>query len=272
MTACRYDREAEDYLTPDGSPCRHDEDGDPTHHCTARRTCPVHIGPDELTCPRCIGRTRSDLTWIVNLSALMATVALEAGVDSEAANLAGPAADPEAWSWRKVAARQGRAWHLSLVEDDDEHHPYLVLGRWDLMLREDYDQPSDKPVTIANAATYLARQLQRLANDDGQDFALFAREIRTCRTHLERVLSTSKRLQRGAPCYLCTDDQTGVGPRLVRRFGHWCEDEDCDRLHYDDATGDRWVCPRDPQAHWWTHEAYTDWIEERRAYTRSRGA
>ena len=271
MSTCRFDKAVEEYRTTDGEPCLTDEYGDPTRHCTARRTCSVHIGPDELTCPRCIGRTRADLSWIVNLSALMATAALSAGVDSEAANLAGPAADPEAWSWRKIAARQGRAWHLSLVEDDDEHHPYLVLGRWDLMLREDYEHPSDKAVTIANAASYLSRQLHRLANDPDQDYGQFAREIRKCRDHLEAVLATSRRVQRGAPCPECTTKDTGVGPRLVRRFGHWCNDEDCDRLHYDDDSGDIWVCPRD-RDHWWSHEDYSRWIEERRRYVQRHGA
>lgn len=271
MTACRYDRTHDDYRTPDGNPCTHDDYGDPTHHCTARRTCSVHIGPNDLTCPRCINRTRNDLAWIVGLAALMPTEALNTGTNSEAANLAGPAADPEAWSWRKIAARQGRAWHLSLVEDDDEHHPYSVLGRWDLMLRETYQQPSSRPITILNAAQYLRGILHKLANDPDQDYPQFAREIRTCRTHLEAVLSNGTKQERGAPCPECTDDQGGVGPRLVRRFGHWCEDPDCDRLHYTDDTGDTWVCPRNHD-HTWTHEDYARWIEERKKYIRRRGA
>lgn len=194
----------------------------------------------------------------------MMLIALEDGVDSEAANLAGPAADPEAWSWRKVAARQGKSWHLSLVEDDDEEHPYIVLGRWDMMLREDYDQPSDVPLTIANAAAYIDGQLGKVAQDDGQDFPLLSREIRQCCTHLERVLRSAMLKQRGAPCPDCTSEETGVGPKLVREYGHWCEDEDCDRLHYLDDSADRWVCPRDSK-HEWTLKAYSDYIEERKA-------
>lgn len=134
MTTCRYDKAAEDYLRADGTACRHDDYGDPTRHCTARRTCAQHIGEDELTCARCVGRTRADLRQILSLAPLMLPVALGAGVDSEAANLAGPAADVEAWTWRKVAARQGHAWHVSLIEDDDERHPYSVLTRWELSL------------------------------------------------------------------------------------------------------------------------------------------
>lgn len=260
---CRYDKAAEDYIRADGEPCRTDDDGDPTKHCTARRTCSVHIGRGELTCPRCIGRTRADLAWIVNLAALMPTAALAGGVNSEAANLAGPAADPEAWSWRKIAAKQGRAWHVSLVEDDDDEHPYLVLGRWDLMLREDYDHPSDVPVTIANAADYLGRILHIVANDPEQDWALLSKEIRRCRNHLESVLQNGREVERGAPCPTCTSEETGVGPRLVRQYGHWCDSESCERLHYGDESDDRWVCPRDRE-HWWFHQDYERWIEERR--------
>lgn len=261
--SCKYDRTAGEYLTPDGEPCRTDDYGDPTRHCTARRTCTQHVGPDELTCARCIGRARTNLRRIPVVSRLMMLVALEDGVNSEAANLAGPAADPEAWSWRKVAARQGKSWHLSLIEDDDEEHPYLVLGRWDLMLREDYDQPSDEPVSIANAAAYIESQLGRVAQDDGQDFPLLAREIRKCRQHLERVLRTAQSRQRGAPCPDCTSEETGVGPRLVREYGHWCEDEACERIHHTDDSDDRWVCPRN-RDHWWDVESYANWIEERR--------
>lgn len=263
MTKCRFDRDRGEYLA-DGEPCRTDEYGDPTKHCTATRTCTNHIGRDELTCARCLGRTRANLRRIPVVSRLMMLIALEDGVDSEAANLAGPSADPEAWSWRKIAARQGKAWHLSLIEDDDEHHPGLVLGRWDLMLREDYDHPSDEPITIANAAAYIERQLTRIAQDPEQDFPLMAREIRTCRNHLERVLRTALAKQRGAPCPDCTSEETGVGPRLVREYGHWCEDEDCERIHYTDDSADIWVCPR-KREHWWSHEDYTRWVEERHA-------
>lgn len=271
---CRYDRDAEDYLD-DGEPCRRDSYGDPTHHCTARRTCAQHVGKGELTCARCIGRTRTDLRRILDVAALMPEEAIETGVNSEAANLAGPAADPEAWTWRKVAARQGRAWHLSLVEDDDEQHPYLVLGRWDLMIREDYAQPSDKPVTIGNAWAYLDARLGKIAQDPEQDFPLFAREIRKCRTHLENVLRDSQAPERGEPCPECAKD--GKVIRLQREYGHWCTDGLCEQqFHYatildgetgeskPDTSGDWWVCPRDRE-HAWTHKDYEAWVEERRA-------
>lgn len=258
MSTCRYDREAGTYLA-DGEPCKTDEYGDPTRHCTARRSCSVHVGDDELTCPRCIGRARASIGWIVNLSALMPTEALSAGVNSEAANLAGPAADPEAWSWRKVAARQGVAWHVSLLEDDDEHHPLTVLGRWAMMLAEDWGHDLPR-LDVATAAAYLDRNLSRLANDPEQDFPLFASEVRKCRTHLESVLHNSGKLDQGAPCPSCAEAGEKA-PRLRRQFGHWCEDPTCEKVHYADDSGDRWVCPRNRE-HYWDEAGYRQRVDE----------
>lgn len=260
--SCKYDRDKGEYLTADGEPCKRDEYGDPTRHCTARR-CSNHVGPRELTCARCIGRTRVNLKRIPVVAQMMILIAMQDGVDSEAANLAGPAADPEAWSWRKIAAKQGKSWHLSLIEEDDDEHPYTVLGRWDMMIREDYHQLSDDPVSIGNAADYLDRQLGRIAQDPNQDWSLFAYEIRKCRRHLDRVLHTALLKQRGAPCPDCTSEETGVGPRLVREFGHWCDDEDCEKVHHDDDSADQWVCPRN-RDHWWTAEGYGALMDQRK--------
>lgn len=260
MSTCRFDRDAGTYLTPDGDECKRDEYGDPTHHCTARRTCSQHVGWAELTCARCLGRTRQDIRQIVDLAGLMLPEAIEVGVDSEAANLAGPAADPEAWSWRKVAAKQGGSWHLSLVEDDDDWHPYTVLGRWALMLAEDYGDELATHLTVDRSAGYLDRVLGKVAQDEHQDFPLLAREIRKCRAHLEAVLRDSRQPERGAPCPDCKTDGRFV--RLVREYGHWCEDPECCREHVRDDSEDVWKCPRHP-THKWTHKRYTDWIEER---------
>lgn len=71
-------------------------------HCQARERCLEHVGPTELTCPGCIGKTRRDLAQIRELSALMLGEAVARGVNSEAAMLAGPAADPATWVARKV--------------------------------------------------------------------------------------------------------------------------------------------------------------------------
>jgi len=255
---CKWDREREDYLD-DGEPCRRDSYGDPTNHCTARRTCSQHVGYGELTCAQCLGRARANVRRIVDIAALMMPVALGSGVNSEAANLAGPAADVDAWMWRKVAAKQGRSWHLSLVEDDDEHHPYTVLTRWQLMLSEDYGHPLPELMTTTGAADYLERNLHRIAQDDGQDFPLLARELRKCRSHLEAVLGDAEKAEKGAACPEC---QTGdVFVRLKREWGHWCEDEDCEKVHFADDSGDHWVCPRN-RKHSWTEKVYRERIAD----------
>lgn len=272
--SCKWDRETEAYLN-DGEPCKVDDYGDPTYHCTARRTCSVHVGPHDLTCARCVGRTRALLRHIPTLATLVVPIAVTAGVDSEAANMAGPAADPARWSDRRVAMRSHLAtWerfgriseqqHLharALMEDDDEHHPLTVLGRWALMIAEDYGHELPT-LTITNAADYLGRTLTRIANDDEQDFPLLARELRKCHQHLELVVALAVRPERGAPCPDCTSEGTGV-PRLVREYAHWCEADDCERMHYADDSEDRWVCPRD-RSHTRTVDEYSNYLTERR--------
>lgn len=274
---CRWDNEAKDYLVDGTSdPCRVDEEGEPTRHCTARRTCSVHLGWGELTCPRCIARARANLRRIPSLSALMLPVAITTGVNSEAANLAAPAADPEQWTARRIAMRSHlAAWetagrisesqHLharATMEDDDEQHPLNVLGRWAMMIAEDYGHDLPRPLTVVSAADYLDRQLVRIANDEEQEFPLFAAEIRKCRQHLDRVLSVSLRKERGAPCPDCKNEGKAA-PRMVREYGHYCEDPDCDRINYDTDEADIWVCPHN-RNHWRTVSDYDHYLAERK--------
>jgi len=233
-------------------------------HCTARRNCTWHVAATELTCGRCLTAVRRDLRWIGSLAALMPTAANNDGVNSEAANLAGPSVDPEAWSWRKAAARQGIAWHVSLLEDDDEHHPARVLGVWAQMLTEDYGHDMPHAASVTWCQAYLDRTLHRVAHDDSQDFPLLARELRKCRQHLEAVIHNDTRPDRGAPCPTCTSDEAGVGPRLRREWSHWCDDEGCARHHHVTTEADVWRCPK-VWGHSWSHEDYERWVEERKA-------
>ena len=267
---CRYDRDAGEYLI-DGKPCRTDDYGDPTKHCTMPR-CSHHIGEGELTCARCIGRVRNLIRRVVDLSALMLPVAVAAGVNSEAANLAGPFADYETFSARRMIDKRWISSHIpehnqlralvNLVADDDEQHPYGVLTRWEFMLREDYRTPRNGATSIAAAASYLGRVLHRVAQDDEQDFALLARELRACRDHLERAANTARIPERGAPCPACIEQsEDGKGPRLVRDYGHWCDGEDCERIHHEDDSDDWWTCPR-VKAHAWSHEDYRKWVDD----------
>lgn len=242
-------------------------------HCTARRNCTWHIAEGELTCGRCLASARTDLRWIATLAPLLPVAAEGDGIDSEAANLAGPATDSEAWSWRRIATATATG---ELIGDgEDEHHPLTVLGTWEFMIREDYDHHTGRPATVAGTAGYLDRMLHRIAHDDRQDFPLLARELRKCRQHLEATLRNDDRPERGAPCPECTGPDTGLGPRLIRKRGHWCDDEACERMHFSvmrdadtgevvpDTTGDTWTCPRN-RDHEWTHKAYSQYVEQRR--------
>lgn len=221
-------------------PCTHDDAGNPVRHCTARTRCTSHLGSSEaLTCARCIGRTRQDIAEIVSMSDELIDEAVEDGVDSEAADLAGPAADPEAAMWRRLAGAE----RLSEVSIEPDRHPLTVLGTWDFMWREDYDQPTTRRCTITAAATYLDGMLGRVAQDENQDWPLFASEIASCRTHLAEVLHLAKRPEKGAPCPACAAE-----PALVK--------------HYDerDTTGksDTWRCPACRQS--WSEQDYRLWV------------
>lgn len=259
MNGCKYVDGA--YLR-DGEPCRTDDYGDPTRHCQARPTCAQHVGPGEQTCARCLRRARADIRSIVTRTCELLPAALYGGtarnrgdVNSEPANLIGPAADVEAWSWRKVAARQGRAWHISGIEDDDERHPFTVLTGWHWQLTIAYSHPGPDVYTISGAADYLERQLPRLAQDPEQDFQQFTKEISKCLSHLESVLSDSLTPERGAPCPTC------INPRpLHLERGHHCDDPACERLHYP-VDPDRYVCPKD-RTHWWTAIDYRKWVDD----------
>ena len=116
---CRYDKAAERHLLRTHlpacdtagcqgcEPCLRDPNGDPVRHCTARVGCNGHLGYGELTCPGCIEKTRTVIRKIVDLAAVtLLEEAIEAGVDSEAAYLAGPAADPYLWRERKVQMKR----------------------------------------------------------------------------------------------------------------------------------------------------------------------
>lgn len=204
----------------------------PKTHCAMRGRCPEHVEESTgiRTCPGCIGRTRSDLSSIVDLYAVIPTEAQEVGIDTEAADLAGPAATPE-----QRAARRARG---EILEPDDQQHPYAVLGRWDMALRESLGPQTDLFVTVTRAADYLDGVLDG-PFPHGDEFEAFASQIQSCRAHLEEVLTDSRRPEEGAPCPACRERGIERPARLVKRYRD------------DDKTGarDRWVCP-DCSASW----------------------
>jgi hypothetical protein len=237
-------------------------------HCSGKKNCSWHIPEGTLTCGRCIADVRRDLRWIGDLSALVAIQALADGVNSEAANLAGPAADPRALAEWQIARKlylrafeaRGKiteAQHLhaleALSDDNDEHHPYAVLTRWQMMVSEDYGHDMPARLSTLGALAYLDRTLHRIANDDEQDFLLLKGELKRCRQHLEAVLHNDEQRDRGAPCPDCVS--TGLGaPRLERRYA----------LAQPHDRYDTWRCPR-VREHEWSHHAYIAYVEDRKS-------
>lgn len=275
---CRYDRDQGEYLV-DGKPCKRDDYGDPTYHCTARRTCSNHVGKDELTCHGCVSSVRTAIARILDLLSLAEGLAVHTGrVDREANAQAGPAAHPVPHWWRRVNARTdidrrhargdltGASWvglHAALAADDDDQHAATLLTTWHAMLAEDYGHDLPERMTAVDSAGYLDRHLAKVAQDPWQDFPLLMREVRACASRLEVAVRDSTRTERGVPCPECVADEAGA-PRLVRHFGHWCDEQDCEQIHYDDDSGDVWTCPRNP-AHEWTHERYESHVRPRQA-------
>jgi hypothetical protein len=151
---------------------------------------------------------------------------------------------------------------LSALPDDDDRHPAAVLGRWTLMLAEDWAHELPDRLDLSFCAAYLERNLARLANDPEQDWPLFASEVRKVHSHMDAVLHNDTRPERGAPCPDCRAD--GHVVRLRRVYGHWCEGPDCRRFHHADTSDDKWVCSRNRE-HVWTHAAYSNYLEERGA-------
>lgn len=263
-------------------PC--DED-----HCDLRG-CPNHVNHTAglWTCPRCIGKAKRILADIVDLYALadvdvelrhaelgqLLEQAAETGVESEAFNLIGPAAAPEQYSEKRARLRalyERRGWcdwpRHEGFHDDDPHHPYAVLARWDLAMRERYGPQSDLFVTVSSAADYLTGLLNR-GFPHTREFEQFDQEIRTCHAHLEQVIRDDRAPEKGAPCPACAAARGKGAPRLQKRYavhpglpaGARCGAKDGSRGRVDpcptcDGKLDTWHCP-DAAEHWWSDEDY----------------
>lgn len=195
----------------------------PERHCQVCDEAHVTVdghGNDE-TCASCLGETRSTMKSIVTMCARMLGEAIMRGINSEAAMLAGPAADPETWGYRRMSALAGRIDDAFLEDCRDELHPLWVLGTWEQLARDHLAQPSEEPVTVTEAQRYLDQHLTRLAHDPAFAFDELARDIGKCHAHLEDVLAEGERDIHGAPCLTCKrpllrDDQD-------TEESWWCE-------------------------------------------------
>lgn len=197
----------------------------------------THVDEHQHVCTACLHTTRTDLVEIVRLHATLPEEVEHRGVDSEAAHLAGPAADADQWSARGVHALSGRsvlaacdakdleqvqAW---LDHADLDEHPLWTVARLADIVRDALGHAApDARATVEGEADYLDGQLSTLTHDLHFDWSDLATSISRCRTHLESVLHDGEQVDTGAPCMSC-------GALLHRTWG---------------TTGvpDGWRCPR----------------------------
>lgn len=214
----------------------------PERHCQICGTEHVTVdtrGTDQ-TCGLCIHATRDNLKAITRLSEHLLDEAVNKGVNSEAAALAGPSIHTlegiEAFEYRRMSYLMGR---IPQLEQDDQH-PLWILGTWEMVTREHLQQEA-KPgqrITLIDARDYLADQLTRLAHDPEFPFDELARDLARCVSHLEDVLHDGERTETGAACPACGQ------ANLIKDYGQTADDEI------------RWRCPRRNCSQWWSDKDY----------------
>ena len=175
----------------------------------------------DLTCAGCLGETRDHLNGILDKSARLLGEAIMQGLNSTAAMLAGPAADPEAWGYRRMSALAGRIDPSYLEDCRDEQHPLWVLGTWDMLVRELFGQQTDVRLTMTEAARYLDGHLTRLAHHRDFSFEELAKDLEGCDQYLENILSEGERDTRGAPCLKCRKPLLRI--EKGGEYSWWCE-------------------------------------------------
>jgi hypothetical protein len=180
-----------------------------------------------VTCTECLEAARSDLRAIGDLCSALPEEAAVKGVDSEAMMLLGPAANPEAWKHRMIsAAYWGRLDPAYLEDCRDELHPVWVLGTWEQVWRDHLEHYTENPFTLAAGWSYLDKQIGYMSDQPEPAFEEFARDLRSCRRHLEDVLRDGIRDEKGAPCVQCE--------RPMVKTGDWWDCRKCHRLVNED--------------------------------------
>lgn len=225
----------------------------PEPHCG--RCYREHVQGSDLTCPGCIADTRADLAAITTLCRNLPAEARAKGVDSEAMNLLGPVADPEALGHVQASIHAGRLDVGWLSVADGEHHPLTFAWWWNECWREAFDHTETPAVSagfgVVQLVTYLDANLAYAAQQDELPFADFAREASACRNHLERVLHDGEQVETGAPCMELREDGEQCGTRLLRVY----EGGEMPWSHKDGsrarAIEDGWTCRR---CHDWRSE------------------
>lgn len=184
----------------------------PENHCSQCRH--AHIPTSQKTCGLCIHGVRDNLKAVTRLSEKLLDEAMNKGVNSEAAALAGPAIKTlegiEAFEYRRMSFLMGRIPQL----EQDDRHPLWILGSWEMIIRQHLSQEA-KPgqrVTLLDARDYIDTQLHVLAHDPHFPFDELMQDLWRCARHLENVLRDGVREERTqVPCLDC-------GRRLERRY------------------------------------------------------
>ena len=246
MTSCRFVSTTEPRVISGRhqDPCRCDDREIGCLPCPETHCVVCSKEHAKAACTGCLDAARGDLRQIGELSGLLYGEAVEKGAQSEAAMLAGPAADPEAWQYVAMSAIRGRLCRCIrrrqlcpslfgktcpdaayLDDNRDERHPRYVLGEWEQSWRLFLDHPTEALITIDAAVAYLDMQIGYMADQIEPEFDRFAAELLACRSHLEDILRAGEREVRShVPCVDCA-------VRLVKVFAERVED-------------DYWRCPR----------------------------
>lgn len=254
---CTWDGET--WTSADGTACNRD-------HCAMRGRCSGHVDhrAGVYTCGGCVGRVRKDLAKIAHRCQALHFDAINDGIDSEAMNLIAPSSTPEQVAAKTaLEERRGYCNFPRTIPESDEHHPYFVLGRLDMALRETYGPRSDLLVSVATANDYLVTLLARPEFVNGDEFEATAREIKNLRVYLEGVDHDSQEPELGRPCPTCAEGWTEGEPKaakLRKRYAShpgYKPGQRCDKAHCRTCEGDddAWHCPTEP-AHAWTEAEY----------------
>lgn len=212
-------------------PGRHRDDCDDPDQCPSCLPCPArhcrldgatHVGPDEQTCPACIGAVRTDLADIAHLAADLPDQALTGSSGghilaaapipgADAATMLGPWSPGRAQGWeRDTHARAGTG---NLEHAADPSPPLLTLATW----QDDWEEVlglelTDTRATVDGCVAWLSTHLADAAQAHDA-FDEFADEMRALRVRLEQVLHAGERDERGPACLA-----EGCGATLRRPY------------------------------------------------------
>ncbi len=197
---------------------RHDGDHGTCEPCSRRHcVCCWREHCDNahpLTCARCVGKLRDDLTAIVTLYDRLPAEATAHSTDTASGatrlDVMGGAA---MWMHGPWSTAPGTA-----PAKEPDIHPLLTLATWEDAWRGWLRHDDGPTATMTGVVGYLDRHLTLMAQQvaphvdaDGAEewppeFTEFARDVRAVRAQLEAVLAENLRPVVGVPCFDCRTD------------------------------------------------------------------